>query len=89
MTPARSTSREADAIAKRVVELLSNRGRLDQPFFTPETLAAKLSLSARTVRTMLAKGAIRSYKVEGARRIDPKDVDQYLAQRCDEERDAA
>lgn len=75
----RQTSREADAIAKRVVEMLSNRGRLDQPFFTVETLAAKLSLTPRTVRAMLQKGVIPSYKIEGARRIAPQDVEKYLA----------
>jgi excisionase family DNA binding protein len=53
-------------------------------FFTPKTLAQYLALSERTVRTMLANGAIPSYRVEGARRIDPADVDFYLAQRRDE-----
>ena len=48
-------------------------------FFTPKTLAAYLSLSERTVRSMLANGRIPSYRVEGARRIDPADVDRYLA----------
>lgn len=80
MTPGRGTSREADQIAKRVVEMLSNRGRLDQPFYTPETLAAKLALSDRAVRRMLADGVIPSYKIEGSRRIDPTDVDRYLAE---------
>lgn len=50
-------------------------------FFTPNTLAAYLGLSARTVRDMLARGKIASYKIEGARRIDPVDVDRYLAAR--------
>jgi excisionase family DNA binding protein len=48
-------------------------------FFTPRTLAQYLSLSERTVRSMLAAGKIASYRVEGARRIDPADVDSYLA----------
>lgn len=47
------------------------------------TLAAYLSVSERTVRSMLAAGTIASYRVEGARRIDPADVDAYLAQRRD------
>ncbi|HYN51971.1 MAG TPA: helix-turn-helix domain-containing protein [Thermoleophilaceae bacterium] len=49
-------------------------------FFTPKTLAQYLALSERTVRSMLAAGKIVSYRVEGARRIDPSDVDSYLAQ---------
>ena len=48
-------------------------------FFTPKTLALYLSVSERTVRSMLASGRIASYRVEGARRIDPVDVDFYLA----------
>ena len=40
-------------------------------FFTPTRLALYLALSERTVRSMLAAGKIASYKVEGARRIDP------------------
>jgi excisionase family DNA binding protein len=50
-------------------------------FFTPKALAAYLSVSERTVRTMLHNGEIPSYRVAGARRIDPTDVDEYLAAR--------
>ena len=50
-------------------------------FFTPKSLAAYLALSERTVREMLRRGTLPSYRVGGARRIDPSDVDSYLAQR--------
>ena len=50
-----------------------------RPFFTPKTLAEYLSISERTVRQMLSEGRIASYRVEGVRRIDPDDVDAYLA----------
>ena len=50
-----------------------------RPFFTPKGLAEYLSISERTVRDMLSKQRIPSYKVEGQRRIDPADVEQYLA----------
>lgn len=50
-----------------------------RPFLTPKTLAEYLSVSERTVRDMLSKQRIPSYKVEGQRRIDPADVEQYLA----------
>jgi excisionase family DNA binding protein len=50
-------------------------------FFTPKTLALYLSVSERTVRSMLASGRIPSYRIEGARRVDPRDVDSYLAAR--------
>ena len=50
-----------------------------RPFFTPKGLAEYLSISERTVRDMLSKQRIPSYKVEGQRRIDPVDVEEYLA----------
>lgn len=58
-----------------------------QPFYTPATLAARLSLSPRMVRGLLQRGVIPSYKIEGSRRIDPRDVDRYLAS-CREEKAA-
>jgi len=48
-------------------------------FFTPRGLAEYLSISERTVRQMLLDGRIPSYKIQGVRRIDPVDVDAYLA----------
>jgi excisionase family DNA binding protein len=53
-------------------------------FFTPKALAAYLSLSERTIREMLRTGVIPSYRIEGARRVDPCDVDSYLAARRQE-----
>jgi excisionase family DNA binding protein len=50
-------------------------------FFTPKTLAQYLAVSERTVRSMLTKGTIVSYLIEGSRRIDPADVDAYLTSR--------
>jgi excisionase family DNA binding protein len=56
-----------------------------QGFFTPKTLAAYLALSERTVRQLLADSAIPSYRIAGSRRIDPRDVDNYL-RRCRDSR---
>jgi excisionase family DNA binding protein len=53
-------------------------------FFSPKTLADYLAVSERTVRSMLKARKIPSYRVEGARRIDPTDVDHYLANRREE-----
>jgi excisionase family DNA binding protein len=52
-------------------------------FFTPKTLAQYLAVSERTVRSMLAKGTIPSYLIEGSRRIDPADVDAYEERRAE------
>lgn len=85
MTPQRrEISRESEHVARRVVELLANRGRLDEPFFTIETLAAKLSVSKRTVSDMLTAAEIPSYRIGGSRRIDPRDVEKYLSARRQE-----
>jgi excisionase family DNA binding protein len=53
---------------------------------TPRGLAAYLSISERTVRELLRTGELPSYKVAGARRIDPDDVDAWLAKRRRERR---
>jgi len=51
-----------------------------RPFFTVASLAVYLGLSERTITDWLRDGILPSYKIGGARRIDPADVDAYLAQ---------
>ena len=52
-------------------------------FFTCASLASYLQVSERTVRSWIADGAIPSYLIGGSRRIDPADVDEYVAKcRC-------
>jgi excisionase family DNA binding protein len=58
----------------------------EQPFFTIKQLAAYLNVSERTVRDMLARHRIASYRVEGQRRIAVEDVDAYLRRQRDERR---
>jgi excisionase family DNA binding protein len=53
-------------------------------FFTERTLAAYLAVSDRTIRNWIKRGELPSYKLGAARRIDPSDVDAFLAQRRDE-----
>lgn len=48
------------------------------PFFTPKQLMERLNVSERTVRKLLARGAIPSYKVGSSVRVDPADFEQYL-----------
>ncbi len=52
-----------------------------RPFFTERTLADHLAVSDRTVRTWIRRGELASYKLGGSRRIDPRDVDTFLAAR--------
>ncbi|MDX6602775.1 MAG: Helix-turn-helix domain [Solirubrobacterales bacterium] len=53
-------------------------------FFTERSLAAYLAVSDRTIRNWIRRGELPSYKLGAARRIDPSDVDTFLAQRRDE-----
>lgn len=48
-------------------------------FFTVASLAVYLELSERTITDWLRGGVLPSYKFGGARRIDPADVDAYVA----------
>lgn len=53
-------------------------------FFTERSLAAYLAVSDRTIRNWIRRGELPSYKLGAARRINPADVDAFLAQRRDE-----
>ena len=55
-----------------------------EPFFTERTLAAYLAVSDRTIRNWIRRGELPSYKLGASRRIDPADVDAFLAERRDE-----
>jgi excisionase family DNA binding protein len=53
-------------------------------FFTERTLADFLSVSDRTIRNWIRSGKLPSYKFGAARRIDPADVEDFLARHRDE-----
>jgi excisionase family DNA binding protein len=53
-------------------------------FFTERTLAAYLSVSDRTIRNWIRRGQLPSYKLGASRRIDPADVEVFLARHRDE-----
>lgn len=50
-------------------------------FFTERTLATYLAVSDRTIRNWIRRGDLPSYKLGASRRIDPADVETFLAQR--------
>jgi len=52
-------------------------------FFTERTLADFLSVSDRTIRNWIRRGELPSYKLGAARRIDPADVEDFLARHRD------
>jgi excisionase family DNA binding protein len=53
-------------------------------FFTERSLAAYLAVSDRTIRNWIRRGDLPSYKLGAARRIDPADVETFLARHRDE-----
>jgi excisionase family DNA binding protein len=53
-------------------------------FFTERTLASFLAVSDRTIRNWIRRGELPSYKLGAARRIDPGDVEDFLARHRDE-----
>jgi excisionase family DNA binding protein len=53
-------------------------------FFTERALADFLAVSDRTVRNWIRRGDLPSYKFGAARRIDPNDVEDFLARHRDE-----
>lgn len=53
-------------------------------FFTERTLAGFLAVSDRTIRNWIRRGELPSYKLGASRRIDPADVEDFLARHRDE-----
>jgi len=53
-------------------------------FFTERTLASFLAVSDRTIRNWIRRGELPSYKLGASRRIDPADVEEFLARHRDE-----
>jgi excisionase family DNA binding protein len=53
-------------------------------FFTERTLAAYLVVSDRTIRNWIRRGELPGYKFGASRRIDPADVEDFLARHRDE-----
>ena len=53
-------------------------------FFTERSLASYLAVSDRTIRNWIRRGELPSYKLGASRRIDPADVNAFLAQRREE-----
>lgn len=50
-----------------------------RPMLTVDDVAEYLSVSSRTVATMVSNGLLPSYKIGGSRRIAADDLDAYLA----------
>jgi excisionase family DNA binding protein len=65
-------------------EWMRNQPTTNPTFFTERTLADHLAVSDRTIRNWIRRGDLPSYKLGAARRIDPADVEDFLARHRDE-----
>lgn len=79
----RPIAASAGAIARRDrhIPVMSETRTEARPFFTERTLAKRLAVSDRTIRDWIRRGELPSYKLGGSRRIDPDDVESFLAAR--------
>lgn len=69
----------------RVLDICGMERKATKPsFYTERTLAEFLAVSDRTVRNWIRRGELPSYKLGSARRIDPADVEDFLARHRDE-----
>jgi len=64
--------------------LWSVKPKVASTFFTERSLAAYLAVSDRTIRNWIRRGELPSYKLGASRRIDPADVEDFLARHRDE-----
>jgi excisionase family DNA binding protein len=60
------------------------RKSISVAFFTERSLADYLAVSDRTIRNWIRRGELPSYKLGASRRIDPADVEDFLARHRDE-----
>lgn len=64
--------------------LLGVKPKAAPAFFTERSLAAYLAVSDRTIRNWIRRGDLPSYKLGASRRIDPADVETFLARHREE-----
>lgn len=65
---------------RKVTPVKVNDGEV-RPFYTPASLAKRLAVTERMVWKLIQQDELPSYKIGRTRRIDPVDVDAYLAAR--------
>ena len=58
-------------------------GSADEKYYTVEEVADILNVSQRTVRRMIRKKVLKSYKFGAARRIASSDLQALIARCCD------
>jgi len=81
--PPESDPRPMQLARSLAIRTVSGNRPAPPTFFTERTLAEYLAVSDRTVRNWILRGDLPSYKLGAARRIDPADVEDFLARHRD------
>jgi transcriptional antiterminator len=73
------TEIDYEKVAQAVLRHIDS-GTFARPLYTVNTLAERLDVSPRQVRKLIAgpNPKIASFKIDGGRRIDPREVDRYI-----------
>lgn len=78
-----------EALARRVAELLDERGTPapapdhdSAALLTVANVAERLAVTAKTVRQLIHAGELRAATVAGRLRIEPAELDAFLARRA-------
>jgi len=83
-----SPEERLDRIEAMVEEILDHvRDPQPDPLWSIEDVAARLSMSRRTIEKMVAEGDLTPIWIRGQRRFDPKTIDAYI-RRCADRRAA-
>lgn len=56
---------------------------LPDALWTVKQVAARLGVSTRTVKTLIALGDLRPIWIGGSRRFDPQAIEAYIARRAE------
>jgi excisionase family DNA binding protein len=73
---------DLDALKREITEsvVAALRAERDErPLLSPKELATRLGISDRTARSMIESGRMPSLKIGGLTKVEPAEVDAYLA----------
>jgi hypothetical protein len=72
------TDLDYEAIAAKVAEHIQ-AGTFARPLMSADDVARGLGVSVRKARALVAEdGPIASFKIDGLRRVDPREYDRYV-----------
>jgi excisionase family DNA binding protein len=67
-----------DELEKKVLVALASKPD-DRPLMSVREVAVRLGVNDRTARNYIESGRLASLKIEGARRVEPRVLDEFIA----------